>query len=113
MYTPRRAAWVLSGLAVAATGALRPDEPAPALHLPTKYNRSAMENRRQLQCKALRRREKSRQRRNNGKQWKKQCAETMETVELRARNPRPIVTPTAGNGAARRRPQADRVCQQN
>src|ERR1041385_691173 len=31
-----------------------------------KYNRSAMENARQLQGKALRRREKSRPRRNNG-----------------------------------------------
>jgi hypothetical protein len=29
-----------------------------------------MENARQLQCKALRRREKSRRRRNNGEQWK-------------------------------------------
>jgi hypothetical protein len=33
-----------------------------------------MENARQLQCKALRELEKSRRRKNNEKQWKKQCA---------------------------------------
>jgi len=33
-----------------------------------KYNRSAMENAHELQCKALRGRGKSRRRRNNGKQ---------------------------------------------
>jgi hypothetical protein len=38
----------------------------------TKYNRSAMENERHLQCKALRRREKSRWRRSNGKQCEEQ-----------------------------------------
>jgi len=43
--------------------------------LQTKYNRSAMEIRRQLQCNVLRDREKSRRRKNNGEQWKKQCAE--------------------------------------
>jgi len=35
-----------------------------------KYRRSAIENSRQLQCKPLREREKSRLPRNNGKQWK-------------------------------------------
>jgi hypothetical protein len=51
-----------------------------------KYNRSAMENARQLQCKALRRRQKSRRRSNNGKtmekQWKKQCAEQWKQSEI-------------------------------
>src|ERR1700686_4717987 len=41
--------------------------------------------RRELQCKALRRREKSRRRRNNGEQWKKQCAEQWKQSEIRAR----------------------------
>jgi hypothetical protein len=40
-----------------------------------KYNRSAMGKASRLQCNALREREKSRRRKNNGKQWKKQCAE--------------------------------------
>jgi len=35
-----------------------------------KYNRSAMKNTRQLQCKALRLRRKIRRRKNNEKQWK-------------------------------------------
>src|ERR1700693_2213922 len=35
-----------------------------------KYNRSAMENWRQLQCKSLREQEKFRRRKNNGEQWK-------------------------------------------
>jgi hypothetical protein len=35
-----------------------------------KYNRFTMEHARQLQCKALRRLEKIRQRNNNGEQWK-------------------------------------------
>ena len=35
-----------------------------------KYRRSAMENRRHLQCKALQRREKRRLSKNIGKQWK-------------------------------------------
>jgi hypothetical protein len=35
-----------------------------------KYRRSAMENVTRLQCKALRKREKQRQRKNNGYQWK-------------------------------------------
>jgi hypothetical protein len=43
-----------------------------------KYNRSTMENARQLQCKALRRLQKIRRRKNNGKQWKKQRAEQSE-----------------------------------
>jgi hypothetical protein len=34
-----------------------------------------MRNARQFQGKALRGREKSRRRKNNGKQWKKQCEE--------------------------------------
>jgi hypothetical protein len=42
-----------------------------------------MENARQLQCKALQRREKSRRRNNNGKQWKKQCAEQWKS-DIRA-----------------------------
>lgn len=37
--------------------------------------------RRQLQCKALQGRQKSRRRRNNGKQWKKQCAEQSKQSE--------------------------------
>ena len=49
-----------------------------------KYNRSAMENARQLQCKALRRREKSRVAKNNGEQWKKQCAEQWKQSGIRA-----------------------------
>jgi len=49
-----------------------------------KYNRSTMENARQLQCKALRGREKIRRRRNNGKQWKKQCAKQSEQSDIRA-----------------------------
>src|ERR1051325_1914922 len=39
-----------------------------------KYNRFTMKNPHQLQCKSLRELEKSRRRKNNGKQWKKQCA---------------------------------------
>jgi len=34
-----------------------------------------MENARQLQCNILKRQEKSRRRKNNGEQWKKQCEE--------------------------------------
>jgi len=49
-----------------------------------KYNRSAMENRRQLQCKSLQKREKRRWRKNNGKQWKKQCEEQWKQWEIRA-----------------------------
>src|SRR5205085_11240262 len=41
--------------------------------------------RRELQCKALRRLQKSRRRRNNGEQWKKQCAEQWKQSEIRAR----------------------------
>jgi hypothetical protein len=48
-----------------------------------KYNRSAMENARHLQCKALRELEKSRRRNNNDKQWKKQCAKHSERSEMR------------------------------
>jgi hypothetical protein len=44
-------------------------------NLREKYNRSTMENARQLQCKALRTLAKIRRRKNNGEQWKKQCAE--------------------------------------
>jgi hypothetical protein len=39
---------------------------------------------RQLQCKALRELEKSRRRKNNGKQWKKQCAEQWKQSDIRA-----------------------------
>jgi len=49
-----------------------------------KYNRFTMKNARQLQCKALREHEKSRQRKNNGKQWKNQCAEQSEQSDIRA-----------------------------
>ena len=42
--------------------------PVFAKNFREKYNRSTMENARQLQCKALRKLQKSRQRRNNGKQ---------------------------------------------
>jgi hypothetical protein len=44
-----------------------------------------MENARQLQGKALRQQEKSRRRRNNGEQWKKQCAEQWKQSEIWAR----------------------------
>jgi hypothetical protein len=43
-----------------------------------------MENARQLQCKPLRELEKIRRRKNNGKQWKKQCAEQWKQSEIRA-----------------------------
>src|SRR2546423_512448 len=46
-----------------------------------------MENATRLQCKALRGREKSRRRRNNAKQWKKQCAEQSKRSEIRASVP--------------------------
>jgi hypothetical protein len=46
--------------------------------LPNKYNRSAMENACRLQCKALRGREKSRPRKNNGKAMRR----TMETIKI-------------------------------
>jgi hypothetical protein len=39
---------------------------------PEKYNRSTMENARQLQCKPLQGLEKIRRRKNNGEQWKEQ-----------------------------------------
>src|ERR1700756_2425036 len=71
-----------------------------------KYNRSTMENARQLQCKALRRREKSRRRRNNGEQWKRQCAEQWKQSEIRARadaSPGHIDTPQKQSPAAERR----------
>ena len=44
-----------------------------------------MENARQLQCKALHRLQKIRRCKNNGKQWKKQCAEQWRQWEIRAR----------------------------
>jgi hypothetical protein len=50
-----------------------------------KYNRSAMGNSTELQCKALRQREKSRRRKNNREQWKKQCAEQWKQSDIRAR----------------------------
>jgi len=53
-------------------------------NFPEKYNRFTMENARQLQCKALSELEKSRRRKNNGKQWKKQCAEQSEQSDIRA-----------------------------
>src|SRR5262249_46085211 len=61
-----------------------------------KYNRSTMENVRQLQCKVLRRREKSRLRRNNGAQWKKQYAEQRDRRKFgRMLTHRPVIsTPT-------------------
>jgi hypothetical protein len=40
-----------------------------------------MGNATDLQCKALRRREKSRGAKNNGEQWKKQCAEQWKQSE--------------------------------
>jgi hypothetical protein len=42
-----------------------------------------MENTRQLQCKALRRLQKIRRRRNNGEQWKKQCALQWKQSEIK------------------------------
>jgi hypothetical protein len=58
---------------------------APPENFREKYRRSAMENARQLQCKALHGREKSHRRGNNGKQWQKQCAEQWKQSEIRAR----------------------------
>jgi hypothetical protein len=40
--------------------------------------------RRELQRKALRRREKSRRAKNNAEQWKKQCAEQWKQSEIRS-----------------------------
>jgi hypothetical protein len=65
-----------------------------------------MENARQLQCKALSELEKSRRRKNNGKQWKKQCAEQWKRLEIRARpdaSPGHIDTPQKQSPAAERR----------
>src|ERR1700722_13588468 len=72
-------------------GFLRPTgAPSAVQHSPrrarAKYNRSTMENAGQIQCKSLKGRKKSRRRRNNGKQWKKQCAEQCEQSEIRARS---------------------------
>ena len=60
----------------------------------------------ELQCKALRRREKSRRRRNNGEQWKKQGAEQWKQADIRARadaSPGHIDTPQKQSPAAERR----------
>jgi hypothetical protein len=43
-----------------------------------------METARQLQCKALCKLEKSRRRKNNEEQWKKQCGEQWKQSEIRA-----------------------------
>jgi hypothetical protein len=51
------------------------------------------EMRPQLQCKALCGRGKSHPRRNNGKQWKKQCAEQWKQPEIQAERLRPVATP--------------------
>jgi hypothetical protein len=51
---------------------------------------------RQIQCKALQQREKSRRQKNNGKQWKKQCAEQWKQSDIGAcadASPRHIDTP--------------------
>jgi hypothetical protein len=75
-------------------------------NFPEKYNRFTMENARQLQCKALSELEKSRRRKNNGKQWKKQCAEQWKRSEIRARpdaSPGHIDTPQKQSPAAERR----------
>jgi hypothetical protein len=64
------------------------------------------EMRRELQCKALRRREKSRGAKNNGEQWKKQCAEQWKQSEIRARadaSPGHIDSPRKQSPAAERR----------
>jgi hypothetical protein len=50
-----------------------------------KYRRFTMENARQLQRKSLRRLRKSARAKNNGKQWKKQCAEQWKQSAIRAR----------------------------
>jgi hypothetical protein len=42
-----------------------------------------MGNARQLQCKALRRLQKIRRRKNNDEQWKKQCAGQWKQSEIR------------------------------
>jgi hypothetical protein len=65
-----------------------------------KYNRSAMENASQIQCKALNGREKSRRAGNNGKQWKKQCAEQWKQSEIRARACVRLRHGKTGKGAA-------------
>ena len=79
-----------------------------------KYNRSTMENADQIQCKALKWRKKSRRRRNNGKQWKKQCAEQWEQSKIRARDPRPVVRPEEGQRRSARvavgRELGGRIC---
>jgi hypothetical protein len=65
-----------------------------------------MENARQLQCKALRELEKSRRRKNNGEQWKKQCAGQWKQSEIRARadaSSGHIDTPQRQSPAAERR----------
>ncbi|HEY4918850.1 MAG TPA: hypothetical protein VII40_01970 [Xanthobacteraceae bacterium] len=63
-----------------------------------------MEKAGQLQCNALRGLQKSRRRRNNGKQWKKQCAEQWKQSEIRARADVRLYRPKARNGAARESP---------
>jgi hypothetical protein len=71
-----------------------------------KYNRFTMAKARQLQCKALRRLQKIRQRNNNGEQWKKQCAEQWKQSGIRARadaSPGHIDAPQKQSPAAERR----------
>ena len=66
-----------------------------------KYNRFTMKNARQLQYKALRELEKISRRRNNGKQWKKQCAEQSEQSGIRASADVGLDAGRQGDGAAR------------
>ena len=68
-----------------------------------KYNRFTMENPRQLQCKALRELEKSRRRKNNGKQWKKQCAKQWNRCPQNPASPGHVQTPQKQSPAAARR----------
>jgi hypothetical protein len=68
-----------------------------------------MENAHQLQCKALRGQEKSSRRKNNGKQWKKQCEEQWKQSEIRRRadaSPSQIDSPQQQTPAAERVPGA-------
>ena len=62
-----------------------------------------MENPRQLQCKALRELEKSRRRKNNGKQWKKQCGKQSNRCPRAPASPGHVQTSQKQSPAAERR----------
>jgi hypothetical protein len=91
-------------------GASRQSAPRPAArrHF-QKYNRFTMENRRQLQCNALRGREKSRRRRNNGYQWKNNAKNNGNNEKYNGDDYVRLSRRKAGNGAARARCRTNRV----